>query len=89
MSVEEIRGGEKVEGEAVVAAGEPGCNAERVLKTMNLLETGVRQAFLDGEFGIEDTRDILNRIAEARKRCEAGDITACSAFDEVVAKLTE
>ena len=87
--MEEIQDAEKVEGKAAVAPEEPGCNAERVLKTMNLLEAGVRQAFLDGEFGVEDTRDILDRIAEAKKRCEAGNIAVCLALDEVVAKLTE
>jgi len=86
--MEETRGRKKVE-EAAVAPGEPSCDAERVLKAMGFLETGVRQAFLDGEFGVEDTKDILSRIAEARKRCEAGDITVCSALDELVARLPQ
>jgi len=88
MSVEKIQGAEKVEA-AAVTPEEPGCNTERVLKAMSFLETGVRQAFLDGEFGVEDTKDILSRIAEAKKRCEAGDITVCSALDELVARLPQ
>ena len=82
---------EKLQGEVepLTARMEETCDPRQVLKAMNLLETGVRQAFLDGEFGVEDTKDILNQIAEARKRCEAGDVAVCSVLNELVTKLTK
>lgn len=80
--MEKTQGRERVE-EEVIAPKEEVCNTERVLRTMNLLERGARQAFLDGELSIEDTKDILGRVEEVKKRCEAGDIAVCSALGEV------
>ena len=76
------------EGPATPRAEQP-CNKEQALRTIRLLEKGSRQAFLDGEISVEDTKVMLDRVEEARERCEAGDVNACLVLNELVAKLTE
>ncbi|MBA7711580.1 hypothetical protein ES703_120546 [subsurface metagenome] len=78
---------EKKEDGQVIAANEE-CDKEEALRTMRLLEKGTRQAFLDGELGVEDTKIRLDEIEEARKHCEAGDINACQVLDVLVVGLT-
>ena len=78
----------KEEGPATPAEERP-CNREQALRTIRLLEKGSRQAFLDGEISVEETEAMLNRVEEARERCEAGDVNACIVLNELVAKLTE
>jgi len=75
--------------EEPVAAMEDVCDKEHALRTMRLLERGARQAFLDGELGIEDTKLILDRVKEAKQRCEAGDVNSCLVLNELVTGLTE
>ncbi len=78
---------EKREEGQVIAANEE-CNKEEALRTMRLLEKGTRQAFLDGELSVEDTRTRLDQIEEAKERCEAGDVSACQVLGGLVAGLT-
>lgn len=80
---------EKKQEEPVIPVEEVLCNREQVLRTMRLLEKGSQQAFLDGEISVEDTKRILDRVKEAKERCEAGDVNACLVLDELVAQLTE
>ena len=75
--------------EGPVAAMKGVCDREHALRTMRLLERGTRQAFLDGELAIEDTKLILDQVKEAKERCEAGDVNACVALKELVVGLTE
>jgi hypothetical protein len=75
------------EEEPVIAANKE-CRNEEALRMMHLLDKGTRQAFLDNELGVEDTKLRLNKIEEARKRCEAGDINACQVLEGLVAGLT-
>ncbi len=85
MEEENLQG----EVEPLATRKEETCDPREVLKAMNLFETGVRHAFLNGEFGVKDTEDVLNQIAEARKHCEAGDVAVCSVLNELLAKLTK
>ena len=80
---------QKKEKGPVIPAEERPCNREQALRTIRLLEKGGRQAFLDGEISVEDTKVMLGRVEEARESCEAGDINACLVLNELVAKLTE
>lgn len=58
------------------------CSPKHALRTIRLLEKGARQAFLDGEVGLEDTKVILDRVKEAVQRCQAGDANACQVLEE-------
>jgi len=78
---------EEKQGGQVIAANKE-CDKEEALRTMRLLEKGTRQAFLDGELGVEDTKTRLDQIEEAKERCEAGDVSACQVLDVLVAGLT-
>jgi len=80
---------QKKEEGPVIPAEERPCNREQALRTIRLLEKGSRQAFLDGEISVEDTKVMLDRVEEARERCEAGDVNACLVLDGLVAQLTE
>lgn len=64
------------------------CDTEKALLTMSLLEKGTRQAFLDGELGVQETSASLDQIKEAKKRCEAGDVSACHILSELLGRLT-
>lgn len=77
---------EKGEGQAIATKKE--CNKEEALRTIRLLEKGTRQAFLDGELGVEDTKGRLDQVEQAYKRCEAGDVDACEVLDGLMAGLT-
>lgn len=80
---------QKEEEGPVIPGEEESCNREEALKTIRLLEKGSRQAFLDGEVSVEDTKRILDRVKEAKESCETGDVNACLVLDELVAQLTE
>lgn len=80
---------QKKEEGPVIPAEERSCNREQAMRTIRLLEKGSRQAFLDGEISVEDTKAILDRAKEAKEHCEAGDVNACLVLDELVAQLTE
>jgi len=41
-------------------AAEEVCDTEQALLTMRLLERGTRQAFLDGELGVEEAKTRLD-----------------------------
>lgn len=65
------------------------CDPERVLRTLRVIEKGTRQAFLDDELGVEETKTILDRIREAKEACEGGDEDACIALDRLTDKLVK
>ena len=65
------------------------CDPERVLRTLRLIEKGTKQAFLDGELTVEDTKTILEGIREAREACEGGDEDACLVLDGLTDKLVK
>lgn len=64
------------------------CNGEQALQAMGLMERGARQAFLDGELGIEKTKQTLDRIKAARQACE-GDESACVVLHRLIDQMTE
>lgn len=66
-----------------------GCDKERALRTIGFLETGVRQAFLVGEVGVEDTKAILDQMKKARERCQSGDVNACQVLAQLTADLSQ
>jgi len=76
------------EEQAPVIPTEEVCDKEQALLTMRLLEKGTRQAFIDGELGVEETSAKLNQIKEAKKRCETGDVSACLVLNELLGGLT-
>jgi len=77
-------------GESVIAPDEiGGCNKERALRTIGFLDTGVRQAFLAGEVGVEDTKTILDQMKKARERCQSGDVNACQVLAQLTAGLSQ
>jgi len=80
---------QKEEEGPVIPRAEQPCNKEQALRTIRLLEKGSRQAFLDGEISVEDTKVMLDRVEKAREHCEAGNVNACLVLNELVAKLTE
>ena len=65
------------------------CNREQAMRTMRLLEKGVRQAFLDGEVTVGDTEAILDRVNKAKERCESGDVSACEVLADLTTELTQ
>ena len=72
----EMKNLKKSEEEVTIPADEA-CNTAHALRTIRLLEKGARQAFLDGDVTVEDTKTILDRVKEANKRCETGNVNAC------------
>lgn len=65
------------------------CDRQQVLMTLRLMEKGTKQAFLDNELGVEDTKIILDRVRQAREACEAGSENACVVLDSLMDKLTK
>ena len=65
------------------------CDRQRVLRTLRVMEKGTKQAFLDDELGVEDTKVILDRVRQAREACEAGDQNACVVLDALMDELTK
>ena len=59
------------------------------MRTIGFLETGVRQAFLAGEVGVEDTQTILDQMKKARERCQSGDVDACQVLAQLTADLSQ
>lgn len=74
--------------EEVTSPADEACNTAHALQTIRLLEKGARQAFLDGDVTVEDTKAILDRVKEAEQHCEAGDVSACLVLQELVKGLT-
>jgi len=70
--------------EIPVIPSEEICDKEQALLTMRLLEKGTRQAFLDGELGVKETSAKLDQINQAKKRCQAGDVSACRVLSELL-----
>lgn len=65
------------------------CNNEDVLRAMDLLEWGTRQGFLSRQLSLEETATRLRCIDEKREACEAGDLSACEALDQLVQEMIE
>jgi len=65
------------------------CIREDPLRTLRLIDKGTRQAFLDDELGIDDTKSILDQINVTRAACETGDESACVLLGNLVDKLTK
>ena len=65
------------------------CDRERALRTIGFLDTGVRQAFLAGEVGVEDTKTILDQMKKAKERCQSGDVNACQVLAQLTADLSQ
>ena len=65
------------------------CDQQRVLNTLSLIEKGAKQAFLDNELGIEETKSILDEIGQAKEACQAGDENACVVLDSLMSRLTK
>lgn len=65
------------------------CNKDEALRTMDLLELGARQGFLSRQLSLEETAAILECIEEKRQTCEAGDLSACEALDQLVRAMME
>jgi len=66
-----------------------GCDRGRALEALAALETGVRQRFLNNEASIEHAKASLDRIKEAKERCEAGNVSACEVLANLVGELTQ
>ena len=64
------------------------CDRDRVLSTLGIVEKGAKQAFLDNELGVEETKTILDQIRQAKEACEAGDENACAVLDNLMSRLT-
>ena len=64
------------------------CDRRRVFSTLSLMEKGTKQAFLDNELGIEETKGILDEIRHAKEACQTGDENACIVLDSLMSKLT-
>ena len=64
------------------------CDRDRVLSTLGIVEKGAKQAFLDNELGVEETKTILDQIRQAKEACEAGDENACVVLDNLMSRLT-
>ena len=64
------------------------CDRDRVLSTLGIVEKGAKQAFLDNELEIEETKTILDQIRQAKEACEAGDENACAVLDNLMSRIT-
>lgn len=84
----EMKNLKKSEEELAIPADEA-CNTAHVLRTIRLLEKGARQAFLDGDVTVDNTKAILDRVKEAKQHCKAGDVNTCLILQELVKGLTE
>jgi len=65
------------------------CDPEAVAMTLDMIEKGARELFLDGELEPPKIRIILDCIQEARRGCESGDQNACSVLEDLMRKLTK
>ena len=59
-----------------------------MLSTIGIVEKGAKQAFLDNELEIEETKIILDEIRHAKEVCKAGDNDACAVLDSLMSRLT-
>ena len=66
-----------------------GCDPERIAMALDIIEKGTKQAFLNGELDIDETKSILDHIELAKEACESGDQNACSALKDLVNDLTK
>ena len=64
------------------------CDRDRVLSTIGIVEKGAKQAFLDNELEIGETKRILDEIRQAKEACQAGDEDACAVLDGLMSRLT-
>jgi hypothetical protein len=64
------------------------CSTESVLETIDMLDRGTRQKFLNGELEPDVTKHLLGVYQTAKEACEAGDNDACAVWDELSRNLS-